>query len=118
MACALLGKIDGTVLATRAAKRNHEVFEAAALVAFDTFVDEGEGARKKAVNAFLPVEIIRDLGVFAGEGAKLFFAARIGEAAAIEDKPAAISGIIGRHLAMKAEAEDADFEILSGGSEA
>ena len=84
----------------------------AGLVGGDAGVDEGEDAGEKLVNGFLLLEIFDDRGVFAGEKFELFFAAGVGEAAAIEDEAAAVAGFVGRQGLVKREAENAHDEVF------
>ena len=70
------------------------MLEAAALICAHAGVHQRYGAGKKLVHAFLLIEIVDDRRVFAGEGFEALFASGIGEAAAIENESAAISGLV------------------------
>src|SRR5215475_3694856 len=89
--CELFGEINGAVLATGAAERDHQTLEAARLVIGDAGVHERINGREELVNAFLLVEIFHDRSVLAGELLEFFFATGIGEAAAIENETAAVA---------------------------
>ncbi len=64
------------------------------------------------MDAFLLVEIVDDRGVLAGEGFEAFFAAGIGEAAAVENEAAAVAGVVLRQALMKRKTENADDEVV------
>lgn len=87
----LLGEIDGAMLASGAAEGDHEIFEAAGLIAGDAGVHEREDAGEKLMDAFLLIEIVDYGSVLAGERFEAVFAAGIGEAAAIENEAAAVA---------------------------
>ena len=109
---------DGAMLAARAAEGNHQVFEAALLVIVDGGVHQGKHAREELVHALLLVKVIDDRGVFAGKGLEAFFAAGIGQAAAIKDESSAISRFILRQAAMKGKTVNAHDQILRFGGQA
>ena len=108
----LFGKKDGTVLAAGAAERDHEAFEAAGLVVGDARVDERVNAGEELVDAFLLIEIFDDGRVPAGEFLEFFFAAGIGEAAAVEDETAAVSAVVFGKFTVKRKTVYADDEIV------
>jgi hypothetical protein len=108
----LFGEVDGAVLAAGASEGDHEILEMAGLVGGDASVDEGEDAGEKLVNGFLLLEIFNDRGVFAGEEFELFFAAGVGEAAAIEDEAAAVSGFVSGQGLVKRETKNAHDEVF------
>ena len=68
--------------------------------------------RKVVVHAVLLVEVVDDRSVFTSEWLEAFFAARVGQATGIEDKAAAIAGLIDGQSAMEGEAGDADRELV------
>src|SRR2546426_6977051 len=70
------------------------------------------------MHAFLLIEIVDDGSVLTGESFEALLAARIGEAAAIEDEAAAIPRIILRQALVKRKTENAHDEIVRFGSEA
>src|SRR5712664_4235151 len=70
------------------------------------------------MNAFLLIEIVDHRGVFAGKSLEALFASRIGEAAAIENEPAAISRFIFRRILVKGKTENTNDEIVGFRGEA
>src|SRR6266478_4216697 len=70
------------------------------------------------MNAFLLIEIVDHRGVFTGESLEALFASRIGEAAAIENEPAAISRFIFRRILVKGKTENTNDEIVGFRGEA
>src|SRR5260370_13233102 len=70
------------------------------------------------MHAFLLIEVVDDRSVFAGEGFEALFAAGIGEAAAIEDEAAAISGFVFRQALVKRKTENPHDEIVGFAREA
>jgi len=113
----LFGEVDGAVLAAGAAEGDHEVFEAALLVSAHSGIHEREDAGEELVDTFLLLEVLDDGGVFAGEGFEAFFAAGVGEAAAVENKAAAVAGFVFWQALMEGKTEDADDEIVGFGSD-
>src|SRR6266850_2173163 len=106
------------MLAAGAAERNHQIFEAALLVAVDARIHQRQDAGEKLMHAFLLIEIVDHRGVLAGKGLEALFASRIRKAPAIENEPAAISRLIFRQVVMKGKAENPNDQIFSFGSEA
>src|SRR3981189_1138587 len=70
------------------------------------------------MHAFLLIEIVAHRGVFAGESLEALFASRIGEAAAIENEPAAISRLVLRQVLVKGKTENPNDQAFGFGSEA
>ena len=118
MFCQLLRKIDRAVLPTRAAERNHQILEAALLIGAHAAINQRHHAGKILMHALLLVEVIDYRRVFSGESFEAFFPPGIGQAAAIENKAAAISTFIFRKAAVKREAEDAHDKIVGFGGDA
>src|SRR3989441_5023956 len=114
----LLREIDGAMLAAGAAKGDHQIFEAALLITADAGVHQRQDTREKLVHAFLLIEIVDDRGVFASQSFEALFASWIGEAAAIEDESAAVSGLVCWQAAMKGKTENAHDQVIRFGSEA
>src|SRR5713101_5796058 len=114
----LLGEENGAVLATGAAERNHQIFEAATLIFAHAGVHERENTGEKLMHAFLLIEIVDDRDVFASEGLEALFAAGIGEAAAIENKAAAVPVFVLRQFLVKRKTENAYGEIVRFNSDA
>ena len=108
----MFGEENGTVLATGAAERDHEVFEASRLVVGDAGVDERVNGGEELVNALLLMEIFDDGRVLARQFLEFFFAAGIGEAAAVKDEAAAIAAVVFWQFAMERETVDMDDEIV------
>src|SRR6266850_2940548 len=106
------------MLAAGAAERNHQIFEAALLIAVDARIHQRQDAGEELMHAFLLIEIVDDRGVFAGESLEALFASRIREAAAIENEPAAISGLIFRQVLVKGKTENPNDQVFGFGSEA
>ena len=92
--CQLLGQIDRAMLAARAAERHRQVLESALLVIADAGIDQREHAGEVLAHALMLVQVIRDRRVLAGERLEVLFASRIGQAARIEDKSAAMTGVV------------------------
>ena len=67
----LLRQIHGAMLSTRAAKRNHQILEAAALIFEHAGIHQRKGAGEKLVDALLLVEVLDHRSVLAGEGLEL-----------------------------------------------
>ncbi len=103
----MLCQIDRTVLAAGAAEGNHQTRESPLSIVGDARIHKRIDMGKKPCDAFLPVKILDHRGILPGLRAELFFAPRVGKAARIEDKSAAVAGVIGRCGAVKREAEDA-----------
>ena len=97
----LLRQINGAMLPAGAAERHHQVLKAAPLILAHAGVHQRQDTGQKLVHALLLIQIVDDRSVFAGEGLEALFAAGIGQAAAIENKSAAIPGLILRPAAMK-----------------
>jgi len=116
--CELLGQVDGAVLAAGAAEGDHEILEAALLVDADSGVYQREDAGQELMDAFLLIEVVDDRGVFAGQGFETLFAARIGEAAAIENEAAAVSGFVGGQGLVKGKTENPHDQIIRFRSQA
>src|SRR6266403_1228653 len=114
----LLGEENGAMLAAGAAKRNHQVFEAALLIAVDARIHQRQDAGEKLMHALLLIEIVDHRGVFAGKSLEALFASRIGEAAAIENEPAAISSLVFRQVLVKRKTENPNDQVFGFGSEA
>ena len=87
----LLSQKHGSMLASCATERDHQILEAAALVAADTRIHQRRDARDKLVNAVLLIEVIDDRSISARKRLKLLFAAGVRQAATVEDKATAIS---------------------------
>src|SRR5580765_5614490 len=104
----LLGEIDGAVLAARATERNHQMLESPPLVFLNARIDQRQNAREKLVHALLLIQVFNDGRVASGERFKLFEAARVGQAAAVEDKAAAVAGLVFGPAPVKRETEDAN----------
>jgi hypothetical protein len=108
----LFGEVDGAVLAAGAAEGDHKIFEAAGAIGGNAGVDEREDAGEKLVNGFLLIEVVDYGRVFAGERFEAIFAAGIGEAAAVENKAAAVAGFVFRQALMERKTENADEKIV------
>src|SRR5882724_4215400 len=106
------------MLAAGAAERNHQILEAALLIAIDARIHQRQDAGEKLMHAFLLIEIVDHRGVFAGESLEALFASRIREAAAIENEPAAISRFIFRQILVKGKTENPNDQVFGFGSEA
>src|SRR5882724_7311520 len=106
------------MLAAGAAERNHQILEAALLIAIDARIHQRQDAGEKLMNAFLLIEIVDHRGVFTGESLEALFASRIGEAAAIENEPAAISSLVFRQVLVKRKTENPNDQVFGFGSEA
>jgi hypothetical protein len=101
------------VLAAGAAEADHEIFEAAGLVGGDGGIDEAEDAGEILVNALLLIQIVDDRGVLTRQSLEALFPAGIGEAAAVEDEAAAVTGFVLREALVERKAENADDEVVS-----
>ena len=110
--CELFCEEDGTVLATCATEGDHEAFEATRLIVAYAGVHECVHGGEKLVHTFLLIEVFDDGRVFTRKFLKALFAAWIWEAAAIEDKAAAITAFVLRQFAMKRKATDVDDKIV------
>src|SRR5467141_1915249 len=106
------------MLVAGAAERNHQILEAALLIAVDARIHERQDAGEKLMHAFLLIEIVDHRGVFAGESLEALFASRIREAAAIENEPAAISRLIFRQVLVKGKTENPNDQVFGFRSEA
>src|SRR6266481_493877 len=106
------------MLAAGAAERNHQIFEAALLIAVDARIHQRQDAGEKLMHALLLIEIVDHRGVFAGKSLEALFASRIREAAAIENEPAAISRFIFRRILVKGKTENPNDQVFGFGSEA
>src|SRR5882672_2245282 len=106
------------MLAAGAAERNHQILEAALLIAVDARIHQRQDASEELMHAFLLIEIVDDRGVFAGESLKALFASRIREAPAIENEPATISRLIFRQILVKGKTENPNDQVFGFGSEA
>src|SRR5882762_4206198 len=100
------------MLAAGAAERDHQVLEAALLIAGEARIHQGVNAGQELVHAFLLIEIVDDRSVLAGESLEALFAARIGEAAAIEDKSAAVAAFVLGQTLMKGKTENSHDEVV------
>src|SRR5467141_1128088 len=105
------------MLVAGAAERNHQVLEAALLIAVDARIHQRQDAGEKLMHALLLIEIVDHRGVFAGEGLETLFASRIREAAAIKNEPAAISRFIFRQVLVKGKTENTNDQVFGFGSE-
>src|SRR6266850_6169284 len=106
------------MLAAGAAERDHQIFEAALLIAADARIHQRQDAGEKLMHAFLLIEIVDHRRVFAGESLEALFASRIREAPAIENEPAAISRFIFREVLVKGKTENPNDQVFGFGSEA
>src|SRR6266850_1752993 len=106
------------MLSAGAAERNHQILEAALLIAVDARIHQRQDASEELMHAFLLIEIVDDRGVFAGESLEALFASRIREAAAIKNEPAAISRFIFRQILVKGKTENPNDQVFGFGSEA
>src|SRR6266436_4115772 len=106
------------MLAAGAAERNHQIFEAALLIAVDARIHQRQDAGEKLMHALLLIEIVDHRGVFAGESLEALFASRIREAAAVENEPAAISRLIFRQILVKGKTENPNDQVFGLGGEA
>src|ERR1700738_1340238 len=102
----LFGQIYRAVLAAGAAEGNHQTLEAAALILTHAGIHQRKDAGQKLVHAFLLIQIIDHRRVLARERAEALFAARIGKAATIENKSAAMPSLILGPAAVKRKAEN------------
>ena len=84
----------------------------------DGRVDESKHAGQILVDALLLIEVVDDRRVLASKRFEALFPAGIREAAAVEDKPAAVAGLVLGQLVMKRKAENADNEIVGFESDA
>src|SRR6267143_99681 len=106
------------MLAAGAAEGNHQIFEAALLIAVDARIHQRQDAGEILMHALLLIEIVDDRGVFAGESLEALFASRIREAAAIENEPTAVSRLIFRQVLVKGKTENPHHQIFGFRSEA
>ncbi len=114
----LLGEENGAVLAASAAKRDHQILEAALLIIADARIHQRQDTGEKLMHAFLLVEIVDHGGIFTSERLEALLAAGIGEAAAIENESAAVPAFVLRQFLVKRKTENADGQIIRIGSEA
>ena len=70
------------------------------------------------MHALLLIEIVDDGPVFSGEKLEAIFAPGIGQAAAIENESASITGFIFGQAAMKRKTEDSHDQVVRLGSQA
>src|SRR5882724_735347 len=113
----LLGQIDRAMLAAGAAERSRQALEAAALVVANAGVDQRFCILEVIVHALVLPQVVDHRSVLAGEGLETFFASGIGQAAGIEDKPAAVAGLIfWRAAAMEREAKNPCDKFVGRGS--
>src|SRR5581483_3377495 len=89
------------MLAAGATKRHHQALEAAALIIAHAGINQRHHAGEELMHALLLVEILDDRRVLAGEVLETLFASRIGNAAGIEDKSAAMSAVVFRQSLVK-----------------
>src|SRR5260370_36442406 len=106
----LLGEIDGTMLAPGATERDHQVFEAAALIIAQARIHKRNGAGQELTDALLVTEVIDDGRVFAGERLVALFASGVGETSRVEDEAAAIAGLVRWESAVQGEAANSHGE--------
>src|SRR6266566_2099886 len=97
----LLGEEHGAMLAAGAAERDHQIFEAALLIAADARVHQRQDTGEKLVHGLLLIEVVDDRSVLAGERLEALFAAGIGEAAAIENEATAVAAFVLGQAAVK-----------------
>src|SRR5260370_32966791 len=114
----LFGKEHRAMLAAGASERNHQIFEAALLIVGDDGVDQRQDAGEKLMHGLLLIEIVDDRSILARECLEALFAARIGEAAAIENKAAAVAAVVLRQALVKGKTKDAHDEVVRVGGEA
>src|ERR1700686_3065691 len=105
------------MLPAGAAERDRQILEAPALIVADACVPQRSGVRQILVNALLLVEIVDHRPVLPGKRLEAFFASRIRETADIENKSAAVSGLVFRRAAaVKRKAEDSYHQLFCLGS--
>ena len=97
----LLGKVNRTMLAARAAERNHQVFEPARLIIARTRIDQRNHVSQKLAHALLLFQVFDHGRVFPVQRLEAFFAAGIRKAAGIKNEAATIPSLVHRKAAMK-----------------
>src|SRR5579862_176184 len=102
----LLRQIDGSMLPARASERHHQVLKPTLLIVAHAGVYQRHHAGQKLMDAVLLIQIIDYRSVLPGESLKLFFAPGIGQAATVENEPAAIPTLIFGQASMKRKTED------------
>src|ERR1019366_3588856 len=95
-----LRQIDGAMLAAGTTEGHHQVLEAATLIRAHACIHQRDRAGEELAHALLLIEIVDDRRIFPGEGLKAFFAAGVREAAAVENKTAAVAGVVLRQAAV------------------
>src|SRR5579863_1618716 len=110
MFCQLLRQIDRAMLAAGATERNHQAGESARTVCSHAGINQRGGVRKKLVDALMPIEILNDARVPAGESTEFYFATRIGKATRVENEAAAVARFILRHGMVERETENVNDE--------
>src|SRR5438128_388895 len=90
----LFGHKHRAVLSARTPEGHHEVFEAAAMICRYARVHERRDAGEKLVNTLFTIQVFDNGFVHSRQTLELLFSTRIRQAAAIEDKPAAVPCIV------------------------
>src|SRR5437868_14854490 len=101
------------MLASSAAKGCRQALEAAALIIGDACVHQRLSVLQVLAHARMLPKIVDHRRVFAGKGLEAFLASRIGQAADIEYKSAAVASfVLGRSAAVERKAENLHHKIL------
>src|SRR5262249_46355708 len=94
MVSELFREIHRPVLSAGAAKRHHQIFEAAALVGTDTRIHKRRNVCEELMCCLLLKEVLDDRRVLPGQVPVTLFPPRIRYVAAIEHKAAAVPGLV------------------------
>src|SRR6266849_222836 len=101
MLCQLFREIYRAMLAAGAAKRHHQILEAAMLIIAHAGIHQRDRAGEKLVHAVLLIEKIYHRRVFARERLEALFASGIRKAAAVKNKSAPMAGLVFRQVLAK-----------------
>src|ERR1700730_19029061 len=104
--CQVFREKDRAVRAAGAAEGDHEVLEAALLIAGDAGLDEGNHTGEILVYAVLLVQIVDDRGIFARQLLEALFPAGVWQAAGIENKSYSVAGVVLRRIVVERETEN------------
>src|SRR5215471_16289636 len=90
----LLGQVDRAMLPSRTSERNRESLEPAVQVVTYTRIDQGYDIREELMYRFLLLKVLGDCSFLSGKLFESLFAARVRQAAGIENKAAPMSRFV------------------------
>src|SRR5690348_17644544 len=93
MVCKLFGEIHGPMLSAGASKRDHQIFEAAALVGVHTGVHKRCNVCEELMRRRLLLKVFDNRRVLPRQASVALFPPGIRYASAIEDKAATVPGL-------------------------